>query len=139
MPLRSFLKTPEAAALLKDRPFAAFVVCRRYWSINLGWVRRRATKLGGRYLDSTHFRFQGGQVRSLASLISYLTTGETKDRYLGLRIPPSNLQPADLDTARAFATSLADKSLATYKGAASEDAPRNEAAVFSGGDTTALG
>src|SRR3954452_1767843 len=42
VPVRSFLASDEAARLLKDKPFAAFVVCRRYWGFNL----RNVEKLG---------------------------------------------------------------------------------------------
>jgi hypothetical protein len=108
IPVRTFLKSAEAKALLADRQFATVVVCRRYWSINEGNVRRHATKLGGKHLDSIHFRFEGGQVRSLLSLLSYLTKGEMKERYLGIKIPVSNLQPDQLPQATAFATKLAD-------------------------------
>jgi hypothetical protein len=41
----------------------------------------------------------GGQVRSLLSLVSYLGTDEFRERYLGVRIPPANLQDYHLDQA----------------------------------------
>jgi menaquinone-dependent protoporphyrinogen IX oxidase len=49
MPVRSYLKS-DAARILNGKRFAAFVVCRRYWSINLKTVgsserRRAATTL----------------------------------------------------------------------------------------------
>jgi hypothetical protein len=55
--------------------FAA-VACRRYWKHNLKTMRRRATKHGGTWVDGIHFRYQGGQVRSL---ISYLGSGENRE------------------------------------------------------------
>ncbi len=54
--------------------FAGYVVCRRYWSINLKEVWKLATAHGGAYALSTRFQFAGGQIRSLLSLISYLGT-----------------------------------------------------------------
>ena len=47
-------------------------------------------------------------MRSLLSLISYLGSGEYRERYLGVKIPPTNLQDYHLDDARAFAGRLAD-------------------------------
>ena len=47
-------------------------------------------------------------MRSLLSLISYLATGEYRERYLGVKIPPTNIQPAQLEAARAFAQELAE-------------------------------
>ena len=34
MPLRSYLKSDAAKAVLAGKPFGVYVVCRRYWSIN---------------------------------------------------------------------------------------------------------
>ena len=48
-------------------------------------------------------------MRSLLSLISYLGTGEYRERYLGVKIPPTNIQPDGDDAARAFASQLTDR------------------------------
>ena len=49
MPLRSYLKSDEARTVLAGKPFSAYVVCRRYWSVNLKEVR----KLGPRMAAGT--------------------------------------------------------------------------------------
>jgi hypothetical protein len=108
MPIRSFLKSDAAARLLGGTQFAAFVVCRRYWSINLREVERLGVSQGGEYVNGIHFSFAGGQARSLLSLFSYLATGENRERCLGVRIPPTNLKPDYRVEARAFAHELAD-------------------------------
>lgn len=95
--------------MLDQRRYAAFVVCRRYWKHNLKTVKRLGTKRGGVFLDGIHFRYQGGQVRSLLSLLSYLGSGQYRERYLGLKIPPTNLQEHHLEQARGFADALADR------------------------------
>ena len=92
VPIRSFLESDTAWPVLSGKPFAAAVPCRRYWRHNLKTVRRLGTKRGGIYADGIHFRYQGGQVRSLLSLISYLGSGEYRERYLGVKIPPTNIQ-----------------------------------------------
>jgi hypothetical protein len=51
MPLRSYLKSDEARAVLAGKPFAAYVVCRRYWSVNLKEVRKLGTAQKGEYVD----------------------------------------------------------------------------------------
>lgn len=108
VPIRSFLESDVAAQVLGNRRFAAFVACRRYWKHNLKTVKRLGTKHGGKFVDGIHFSYQGGQVRSLLSLISYLGSGEYRDRFLGVKIPPTNLQEHHLAEARAFAGQLAD-------------------------------
>jgi len=108
VPVRSFLESEKADRVLKGRKFAAAVTCRRYWKHNLKTVRRIGTKRGGVYVDGIGFRYQGGQVRSLLSLLSYLGSGEYRGKYLGVKIPPTNIQDYHLEQARAFAGRLAD-------------------------------
>jgi flavodoxin len=108
MPLRSYLESDEAKKVLSGKPFSAYVVCRRYWSVNLNEVKRRGIAKGGRYLDGIRFTYEGGQIRSLLSLLSYFGKGEMRERSLGIKIPPTNLKPDFADQARAFANELAD-------------------------------
>jgi menaquinone-dependent protoporphyrinogen IX oxidase len=109
MPLRSYLKSAEAGKVLAGKRFAAYVVCRRYWSINLKEVRKLATTQGGGYAGGTRFQFADGQIRSFLSLISYFGKGEMRERYLGVKIPPTNLKPDFAGQARAFANKLVDR------------------------------
>jgi menaquinone-dependent protoporphyrinogen IX oxidase len=109
MPMRSFLKSEEARKLLAGKPFAVFVVCRQFWEENLTAVRELAEQQGGRYVDEIHFTYPGDPVRSMLSLTSYLGTGEYRNRYLGVRIPTTNVQPAQLEETRTFAAALADR------------------------------
>ena len=91
MPIRSYLKSPEAARFLKGRSMAGFVVCRRYWKNNLHTVQKLAEQNGATCVGTTHFAYLGGQVRSLLSLISYLGTGENRERYFGDQDPAHEL------------------------------------------------
>ena len=109
MPLRSYLKSDEARKVLAGKPFAAYVVCRRYWSINLKEVRTLGASQGGEYLDGIRFTYEGGQIRSLLSLLSYFGKGEMRERALGIKIPPTNLKPDFDNLAHAFANELADR------------------------------
>lgn len=115
MPMRSFLKSAEARKLLAGKPFAVFVVCRRNWRENFKAVRKLGEKQGGRYVDGIHFAYPGGQVRSMLSHISYLATGEYRDRYLGVRIPMTNVSLEQLEETRKFASALADQLFGTIE------------------------
>jgi len=108
IPIRSYLTSDAAGRILQSTQFAAFVVCRRYWGFNLRAVRKLGSARGGEYVDGIHFSFAGGQIRSLLSLISYFGKGENRERYLGVKIPPTNLQPEYLEQAQTFAAKLAD-------------------------------
>jgi menaquinone-dependent protoporphyrinogen IX oxidase len=109
MPMRSFLKSDEGRQLLAGKPFAVFVVCREYWQENLAAVRDLAEQQDGRFVDEIHFTYPGDAFRSMLSLTSYLGSGEYRDRYLGVRIPRTNVQPEQLEQARKFAAALADR------------------------------
>ena len=108
VPIRSFLQSETAGKVLKGKPFAAVVACRRYWKHNFKTVRRLGAERGGEFVDGVHFRYEGGQVRSLLSLVSYLGSGDYRDRYLGVRIPPTNVRDYQLQNARDFGAGLAD-------------------------------
>lgn len=109
MPMRSFLVSPEARKVLSGKPFAVFVVCRHFWLENLTAVRELAQDQGGRFVDEIHFTYPGNSVRSMLALTSYLGSGEYREKYLGVRLPPTNVQPDQLEQTRIFAGGLADR------------------------------
>jgi menaquinone-dependent protoporphyrinogen IX oxidase len=111
VPVRSFLGSETAGKVLAGTPFSGFVVCRRYWRHNLKTVRRLGAERGGDFVDGIHFRYAGGQIRSLLSLISYLGSGQYRDRYFGVKIPRTNIREDHLDSARSFAHELASRLL----------------------------
>ena len=57
MPIRSYLKSPEAAKCLNDKSMAGFVVCRRYWRNNVHTVRKLAEANGATCVGMTHFTY----------------------------------------------------------------------------------
>jgi menaquinone-dependent protoporphyrinogen IX oxidase len=93
MPIRSYLESPEAQAVLSAKPFACVSVSRRYFSINLGQQKKLGEKNGGRWIDKTHFVVAGGQVKSMLSWLGYMKHGEPQKHVMGLTMPPPNLQP----------------------------------------------
>ena len=118
VPIRSYLESEAVGEVLNDTPFATIVVCRRYFGHNLRTVKKLATQRGGKYLDGLHFAYQGGQIKSLLSLLSYLGSGEYRKRYLGVPIPPTNIQEDQLQEARKLANGLADRLAAEPSAAA---------------------
>jgi menaquinone-dependent protoporphyrinogen IX oxidase len=121
MPLRSFLKSDEARKLFANKPFAVFVVCRTFWKENLEAMRELAEEQGGRYVDEIHFTYPGDNLRSMLALTSYLGSGEYRKRYLGIRLPPTNVQPEQVEQARIFAARLADRLLAKSSAVPGQD------------------
>jgi hypothetical protein len=108
MPIRSFMQSDLAGTVLAGKPFAAIVVCHRYWKNNLATVKALGIKKGGKFVNGIHFIAAGGPIGSMLALMSYFGTGVIKDRYLGVKIPKANLQPSYLGESQAFAHGLAD-------------------------------
>jgi hypothetical protein len=108
MPIRSFMESDLARTVLAGKRFAAIVVCHRYWKSNLATVKALGTKNGGKFVNGIHFVSAGGPIGSMLALMSYFKAGVIKDRYLGVKIPPANLQPSYVEECQAFAGGLAD-------------------------------
>ncbi len=121
IPIRSYLQSPAARAILDGKAFATVSVSRRYFSINLREQRKLGEENGGRFTDKTHFVAAGGQVKSMLSWLGYMKHGEAHERALGLTMPRPNLQPDFEDQANAFADGLVDRVLQPV---AAKGAPR---------------
>jgi hypothetical protein len=121
VPIRSYMKSDAAGRILKGRRFAAFVCCRRYWGFNLTTVKKLGIKHGGEFVDGAHWAYAGGQIKSLLSLLSYLGHGKNNEKYLGVKIPVTNLQAPDLEQARVFANGLAERLVGDRPAAGARD------------------
>ena len=108
MPMRSYLESPGAKAVMSGKPFACASVSRRYFRFNLGQQRTLGEKNGGRWIDQTHFVSAGGQVKSMLAWLGYMKHGEPQARVFGLTMYPPNLKSDFEEQANAFADGLAD-------------------------------
>jgi len=106
VPMRTFMESDSAKKALSGKPFATVICCRRYWKHNFKTLKRKGKLCGGLFLDGIHFAYQGGQVHSLLSLLSYLGSGEYREKYLGVKIPLTNIQDYHLEQAKTFANGL---------------------------------
>jgi hypothetical protein len=71
-------------------------------------VRQLGEDAGGSWVSETHFLALGNQVNSMVSWLAYMKRGEPRERLLGIRLPPPNLQPDFEAQANAFVDGLAD-------------------------------
>ena len=108
MPIRSYLESPAANAVLNGKPFACASISRRYYSINLGQQKKLGEKNGGRWIAKTHFVVAGGQVKSMLSWLGYMKHGEPQERVMGLKMPSPYLKPDFEEQARSFIDGLVD-------------------------------
>ena len=118
MPIRSYLESPEAKTVMSGKPFACASISRRYYSINLGQMKKLGEKNGGRWIDKTHFVAAGGQVKSMLAWLGYMKHGEPQERVMGLKMYPPNLKPDFEEQARTFIDGLVDQTLGQPAGAA---------------------
>ena len=109
MPIRSYLESPGAKAVLEGKPFACASISRRYYSINLRQQKKLGEKNGGRFVDKTHFVVAGGQVKSMLAWLGYVKHGEAQERVAGLKMPPPNLQPDYEAQTRNFVNAVTDE------------------------------
>jgi hypothetical protein len=88
VPVRSFLESAAAKALLSGTPFGAYIVCRRLWRKNLDIVRQLGEAAGGRFLGGEPFMHPGGQIGSLIQTVTYLyRTDNGRKRFAGFPLP----------------------------------------------------
>jgi len=109
MPMRSFLESPEAKAVMNGKPFACVSISRRYRRFNLGQQKKLGEKAGGRFIDKTYFVSAGGQVKSMLAWLGYMKHGEPQERVFLLKMYQPNLKPDFEEQAKSFADGLADQ------------------------------
>lgn len=107
--MRTFMESDAARKILNGKPFATVICCRRYWKHNFKTLKRKGKVCGGVFADGIHFTYAGGQVRSLLSLLSYLGKGDYEEKYLGVKIPRTNIQDNQIEQARQFGSQLATR------------------------------
>ncbi|HUK94228.1 MAG TPA: hypothetical protein VLU96_04150 [Gaiellaceae bacterium] len=112
MPVRSYLESPAAKAVLAGKPFAAASVSRRYYRGNLGDIRKLGEQAGGRWAGETHFVAEGNQLMSMTSWLVFMRANEPRRRFLGVPLPRPNLREDYAEQAASFAGSLYDQVLA---------------------------
>ena len=109
MPMRSYLESPGAKAVLDGKPFACASISRRYYGSNLRQQKKLGEKNGGRWIAKTHFVSAGGQVKSMLAWLGYMKHGEPQERVFGLKMYPPNLKADYEEQARTFVDGVCDE------------------------------
>lgn len=107
MPIVSFLKTPDAERLLRGKNFAVFTVCRKIWRNNMRRVKKLARAQGGTFVEGATFCFQGNDLQSALSFISYMQHDANLDRFAGVKIYKFGVSAEGIAKAKEFAHTLA--------------------------------
>jgi len=107
MPVVSFLKSSSASGLLAGKRFAVFAVCRKVWRHNVRRVKKLASQQGANFVDAAAFCFQGNEVQSALSFISYMQNDANLDRFWGVKIYEFGIPAEGIAKAKEFARQLA--------------------------------
>jgi flavodoxin len=112
MPIRSYLHDPASKMALDGKSFSAFSVSRRYWKGNMHTIESLGEKNGGKWEGETHFVAEGNQVMTMWSWLAFMRNhAKPKNRSLGKRLPPPNLQATYEEQAITFIDDIGDRVL----------------------------
>jgi len=104
LPVTAFLKSPEAAAILKGTPYLTVIGSRNMWQGSFERVRAMAEAQGGRLCGNIAFIDRALNLVSVITIVYWMFTGR-KDRYLGI-FPRPGVSDEDIAAAAVFGTAI---------------------------------
>lgn len=117
LPIQAFLKSPDAARLLKGKPVVTVVACRDMWLQAQEIVKQRLAEAGARHVGHAALVDEAGSVGSFLATPLWMLTGRPGP-WLGGLIPKAGVAPDKVAAARRFGERIA--------GALSQGAPLDD-------------
>ena len=106
LPMTGFIKSPEAARVLKNKPVVTVIACRNMWLMAQERMKEMTGQVGGSLVDNIVMVDQGTPAATYVTTPRWMFTGK-KDRYLGL-FPPAGVSEEDIQGASRFGHALRD-------------------------------
>jgi hypothetical protein len=106
LPMQAFLKSPEAARLLKDTPVVTVVACRDMWLKAQEIVKQSLASFGARHVGHIALTDEAGTVGSFLATPLWMLTGKPGPRLGGL-IPKAGVAPEKVAASRRFGERMA--------------------------------
>jgi hypothetical protein len=106
VPVSSFLQSPAAKQLLKDRPVVTVIGCRNMWLMAQEKVKKRIGAAGGRLKGNIVLMDRASNLVGVATIAYWMLTGK-KERPLRL-LPRPGVSDNDIRQARRFGPLLRD-------------------------------
>jgi hypothetical protein len=106
VPVSSFLQSPAAKRLLKDRPVVTVIGCRNMWLMAQEKVKKRIQAAGGRLKGNIVLMDRASNLVGVATIAYWMLTGK-KERPLKL-LPRPGVSDSDIHKARRFGPLLRD-------------------------------
>jgi hypothetical protein len=106
VPVSSFLQSPAAKQLLKDRPVVTVIGCRNMWLMAQEKVKKRIQAAGGRLKGNIVLMDRASNLVGVATIAYWMLTGK-KERPMRL-LPRPGVSDSDIRQARRFGPLLKD-------------------------------
>jgi hypothetical protein len=108
MPVTAFLKSPEAASLLKDTPVVTVVACRDMWLMAQEQIRGYLSGLGARLVGHVALVDEAGTVGSFLATPIWVVFG-SKGPHLGGLIPRAGVKPEQIQACTRFGDRMLER------------------------------
>jgi len=103
IPVTSFLKSEQAKKVFKDTPVVTVVACRDMWILAQERVKKMLEDLDARLIDHVALTDQGGSVKSLLTLPTFMLTGE---KQFFSSLPPAGITDEEIKRCDRFGERL---------------------------------
>lgn len=100
VPINSFLLSPEAAVLLKNKPVVTVIACRNMWLNAQEKMKKRLLELDAKLVGNITFVDKSPNLISLITVLAFVLGG-VKDKFLGI-FPKYGVKESDLEQAPSY-------------------------------------
>ena len=106
IPVNTFLQTPEAARLFRNRPVVTVIGCRNMWLLAQERVKRAIADVGGRLCGNIVLTDRTNNLIGVLTIAAWMLTGR-KERFLKI-FPLPGVSEEDIQAAERFGAPLAE-------------------------------
>ncbi|MDF2451251.1 MAG: dialkylresorcinol condensing enzyme DarA [Bacteroidota bacterium] len=106
VPINSFLQTPEANLLMKDKPVVTIINCRNMWLGAQEKMKKRLLNLDAKLVGNITFVDRSANLVSLITVLAFVLKG-TKEKFMGI-FPKYGVTEKDLAHAPVFGKIIMD-------------------------------
>jgi hypothetical protein len=107
-PMMAFLKTAEAARLLKDKPVITLIACRNMWLMAQEVMKEKLSALGAILIDNAALVDRAHPAATFISTPMWMLTGKRGPFLSGL-IPAAGIPPENIAAAKRFGAAIAQQ------------------------------
>jgi hypothetical protein len=106
LPTMAFLKSPQAARLMRDKPVVTLIGCRNMWLMAQERVKEHIAALGGRLIDNVVLIDVAHMAATLVSTPMWMLTGK-RGPFLNGTIPAAGIPANEIAGAARFGSAIA--------------------------------